>query len=123
MMQQARGEVVRVLPRRQQHDHRCVGIDAGEQVAALALAADEAVALVGLHRMRAMQGDAEFLRQHIVQPGLELRLHRPAFDIGGLAQVRVGDQQDFITPDGDPRFGFGKVQRQHGDHPCCIMFR
>jgi hypothetical protein len=82
---QAGGEVVGILPGGQQHDHRRIRVDRGEQVAALALAADEAVTARGLHRMGTPQRGAKLLRQHLAQFGFELLLHRPALHIGGFA--------------------------------------
>ena len=89
--------MVRVLPRGQQHDHRCIGIDRREQIAAFTLTADEAVAALGLDRMRTADGDAEMLRQRLLQFAFEFLLDRPALDVGGFAQVRVGDQQDLVA--------------------------
>ena len=82
MTRQARRDVMRVLPGRQQHDYRCIRIDALEQIAALALTADETMALVGLDRMGTAERHAELRAQHLVQLAFEFLLDRPACHVG-----------------------------------------
>ena len=110
---QARRQVVRVLPGGEQHDDRRVRIDRGEQVAAFALAADEAVALVALVQVRALGLDAETARQRLLQLGLEFVLYRPAGDVGRFTQVGIGDDQHFFIAGLDQRLRFGKGQLEH----------
>ena len=113
-------EVVRVLPGGEQHDQRRVGVEAREHVAALALGADEAVALVGLQRVRAPHPLAEAGDEDLLQLGLELLLDRPALGVGGLAQVGVGDQQHLVGGGAHRRAGFGEGQGQHGISLCGV---
>ena len=117
MMHQAGGKMVRILPRGQQHDHRRIGIDRREQVAAFTLAADEAMAALGLDRMRAANGDTEMLRQRLLQFALEFLLDRPALDVGGFPQVRVGDQQDLVVRRVQQRCFMRQMQIQHAQRP------
>ena len=113
MLREARRQVMRVLPGGQQHDDRRLRIDAGEHVAALALVADEAVAAIGLERMRPLRAIAEAGDQHLRQPRLELLLHRPALDVGRLAQIGVGDEQHLVLRHGERRADVGERQGQH----------
>jgi hypothetical protein len=78
---QAGSQVVRVLPGGQQHNHRGIRVNAGKQVTAFTLAADEAVALVAFEEMRTLYFVAQPVAR-LCQLGFIFALHRPTFHIG-----------------------------------------
>ena len=87
--------VMRVLPDGLGHDQRRVGIDAGEDLHAFLLRADEAVLFVGLERMGADQlvaGVGDGPRELL----FHLRLRGPAVVIGRQPQVAAGHQQHLV---------------------------
>ncbi len=93
-------EVVRILPDGLGDDQRRASIDMGEDLHAFFLRCDEAVALRLLEGMCAHE-----LVPEVRHRGGELLFHRglgrPAFLVGGEAQVAIGDEQDgFPVPGG-----------------------
>ena len=108
VLHQARGQVVGVLPGSQQDDDRRLGIDAGENVAALALAADETMPLVRLDRMGPLEGDAKSVAQDVFQFRFEFLLDRPAIDVGRFAEIGIGDKQHLALFGAHAWLGFWK---------------
>ena len=103
MARQAGGEVMRYC---QAVSSTITGASGSmrEQVAALALAADETVPLVGLDRVGALGGDAEALFQHLAAASASnLACTGQHSTLADFAQVRVGDQEHLVDAGADRR--------------------
>src|SRR5919106_2288892 len=85
--------MLRILPRRKREDERNVGIDLFEDLAAVFLAIDEAVAFLRIVGMRADDSVA-LVSYGGHKRGLHLLLFGPARLIGGQAQVAISDERN-----------------------------
>ena len=95
MGDEAGEDMVAVLPDGLYDDEGRCGVDGGEDVHAHALAADEAVFAHRIVCVSAAKHHA-LLEKRRLEHVFEIRLSGPADFIGRLAQVSIGDQQDFV---------------------------
>ncbi len=84
-----------VLPRRGGKDEPGFGVDAGEDIHAHALGGDEAVALRGIDRKGALDGNT-LIAKGRGEPALQILLRGPADLIRGLPQISAGDENNLL---------------------------